>query len=647
MKSIRWSLLLYFLVVLALAMGAVSVLAYQRTQESVLKQQKAAILLLNNQHGDNIQKERKKLDDHLLSKAQNLVSLAQFQFNSAHARFRATVQVGQFIECAGGSPCLTAGGMMQSFMLMYQTATGPFGEALHRNNFAELQFDEQELFRDADDAVNEYFQVNSNFGHTSWRSHSMKDLSFPVNPAVFLTQAQVQRYFSVLLLSHGHNGPLDALPALLPALALRLEELPQGPPSWSEDKELEPGHVVRCVTLKAPVATLNFRQPGQPWRQSGANVGGGGRSEPPRPGGPSERPYFMFYVQCASETSERDRLVAALDVRLQEKLAEVDEESRSILAALRTYLLLIALASFATAMVGGYLLIRLGLSPLHRVSDAVSKVSAKDFRLPLDDRPLPVELLPIVDRLTQTLDQLKQAFAREKQAAADISHELRTPVAALMTTAEVALRKPRSAAEYREVIVDCLATSRQMSRLVERLLALARLDAGVDMLQTCEVDVASLAEECVDMVRPLATAQQLRLELHRNGALPVRTDPDKLREVLTNLLHNAIQYNRPHGSVELTVERQNGHLELEVRDTGIGITPEAREHIFERFYRADPSRHADSMNAGLGLAIVKGYIDLLGGTITVESTVGAGTSFRVELPAEERSSAIAARPQLV
>jgi signal transduction histidine kinase len=171
-----------------------------------------------------------------------------------------------------------------------------------------------------------------------------------------------------------------------------------------------------------------------------------------------------------------------------------------------------------------------------------------------------------------------------------------------------------------------------MSRLVERLLALARLDAGVDTLRTQQVDVSGLAEQCAAVVRPLADARGVTLRVHRNGPTTMQADPNKLSEVVTNLLHNAIQYNRPSGSIDLTVERENGHVKLEVRDTGIGIGPEARTHIFERFYRADPSRHTDGQNAGLGLAIVKGYVDLMGGTISVESNEGVGSTFRVELP---------------
>ena len=222
---------------------------------------------------------------------------------------------------------------------------------------------------------------------------------------------------------------------------------------------------------------------------------------------------------------------------------------------------------------------------------------------------------------------LKRAFAREKQAAADISHELRTPLAALLTTLDVGLRKSRPPEEYRELLADCRAAGQQMSQLVERLLALARLDAGVDTLRPQRIDAAALAEQCATLVRPLAEARDLQLKVVRNGPVPVHTDPDKLREVVTNLLHNAIEYNRPRGSVELSVSQENGHLCLEVRDTGIGIKPEAREQIFERFYRADSSRHAEGLHAGLGLAIVKGYVDLMGGSISVESQEGQGSTF--------------------
>jgi len=164
------------------------------------------------------------------------------------------------------------------------------------------------------------------------------------------------------------------------------------------------------------------------------------------------------------------------------------------------------------------------------------------------------------------------------------------------------------------------------------LLALARLDAGVDTLRPQNLDASHLVEQCASLVRPLADARGLEIQVKRNGSILCRTDPNKLREVVTNLLHNAIEYNRPQGRVEVSVKQENGELDLEVRDTGIGIAPGAFPHLFERFYRADPSRHADGLHAGLGLAIVKGYLDLMAGSITVESKEGEGTTFHVRLP---------------
>src|SRR5262249_58468641 len=138
-------------------------------------------------------------------------------------------------------------------------------------------------------------------------------------------------------------------------------------------------------------------------------------------------------------------------------LADLEAESQATLAAVRDRILWISLVAFTATVVGGFWLVRLGLLPLNRLSDAVSRVSEKDFRLQLHNTRFPQELKPIVGRLTQTLEMLRRAFAREKQAAADISHELRTPLAALLTIIEVTLKKPRSPEQYQEALQDCQA----------------------------------------------------------------------------------------------------------------------------------------------------------------------------------------------
>ncbi len=369
----------------------------------------------------------------------------------------------------------------------------------------------------------------------------------------------------------------------------------------------------------------------------------GGPREDPRPpassSGGRRRAYRgpTIYVHCAASLDKHGAVLGAYRRQRDDELAKLADETQDSLRDLRRWLWGISLAVFAATALGTFGLVRLGLLPLRRLSYAVSQVSAKDFRLPLDGQPLPLELRPIANRLTNTLDLLKRAFAREKQAAADISHELRTPLAALLTTTEFGLRKPRSVDHYRELLSDIHASAQQMNQIVERLLTLARLDAGVDRLRMQAVDVAALAQQCADVIRPLAEARGLKLSVEdgstaADGSGSMQTDPDKLREIVSNLLHNAIQYNRPGGAVDLRVERRNGTLQVEVKDTGIGIAAEARERIFERFYRADPSRGGDDLHAGLGLAIVKEYIDLMGGSIGVESTPGQGSTFRVLLP---------------
>jgi signal transduction histidine kinase len=357
--------------------------------------------------------------------------------------------------------------------------------------------------------------------------------------------------------------------------------------------------------------------------------------EPPRPGDrpPSGTNGTGIVVHCASETTHRDEAIAGLHRALVEELEQVERQGQGTLSALRRRLLAIALVTFLLTTIGGYLLVGLGLAPLRRVTEAVSRITPRNFRLPLESNdPLPNELAPIRDRLQATLDELRKAFEREKQAAADISHELRTPVASMLTTVEVALRKPRSAEEYRHTLEDCRGVARQMRHLVERLLALARLDAGSDKLSPRPVNVGELVRECVALVKPLAGERGLELRVDCPKPVVWNTDPDKLREVLVNLLHNAVQYNRPDGSIDVSAQAGDGWLDVQVHDTGIGITKEAFDHIFDRFFRADPSRHASELHAGLGLSIVKGYVGLLGGTITVESRLGQGSTFRVRLP---------------
>lgn len=342
--------------------------------------------------------------------------------------------------------------------------------------------------------------------------------------------------------------------------------------------------------------------------------------------------FVRVFVHHARPLSELDARLAVAQTERDEHTARARADTRTELARFRARLLAIGGGTFALLVVGGFLIVARGLAPINTLSDAVSRVSEKDFRLPVEAADLSRELAPIHARLIQTLTLLQRAFAREKQSVADISHELRTPIASLLATIDVALRKPRTPEQYRTTLEECRLISKQLGQLVERIMTLATLDAGTDHEHVTRTDVTELANGCVAVIRPLAEANQVAVTAHIDDALAFDTDAGKLREVLMNLLHNAVEYNKPGGTIELLVARAGARAVFEVRDSGIGMTAEVRERIFERFYRADASRTATGVHAGLGLAIVKEYVARLNGTIAVESEPGKGTTFRVELP---------------
>jgi heavy metal sensor kinase len=640
MKSIRLSLTVYFLVLLIAALGTASLLVYRTTKSSLQAREQAterllvakkntAAQLLQTRHDEDVKAKHAQLDADLLAQARTLAGLVQFQFDWGRFRGREYNFVG-----ALGAVTVPHGGLLVPLWVAesdpdlrnkrpgHGHGPGRFGRDISVSDDiygrvlssmkAEIKLTNNDLSELIDPKVAEFFQVNSAWG-TAYYSQKMDGKSFGFDPGVFKKVGIWQAVKDDTL-----GADLRVRVALYKAPAAR---------------QVPFGGLARFPSR---------RPPGE--RQRGAGRGGQDRGPRPEDKGPRFDRWIQpgIFIQCACSTSSRDAALAALAAKLNEGLGELDgrladdldrvrSETAKSLASLRWHLLAVSLCTFAAAVIGTLVLVRLGLAPLHRLGEAVSRVSEKDFRLQYG-KDLPHELSPIALRLNHTLEQLKRAFAREKQATADISHELRTPLSALLTTIDVTLRKPRAAEEYKEALEDCRASGQQINQAVERLLALARLDAGVDALRRQPVDATALAQQCVAVVRPLAEARGLAVSVKGDSA-PLNTDPDKLREVLNNLLHNAIEYNKPNGRIDVAVARQNGHLCLEVQDTGIGIPMTARAHIFERFFRADPSRQADGLHAGLGLAIVKGYVDLMGGTIDVDSTEGQGSTFSVRLPA--------------
>ncbi len=285
----------------------------------------------------------------------------------------------------------------------------------------------------------------------------------------------------------------------------------------------------------------------------------------------------------------------------------------------------------AVGLAGGWLVSSRILRPVAAISATASAISATNLSERIDAAGVDRELADLARVLNDTFDRLEAAFERQARFTADASHELRTPLAILRTHAELALARPRSAEEYRETIETCHRAAVRMSALVEGLLTLARADAGKLELLRQPVDLRQVVEEGVALFRPLAEGKDVRLTANLAPAAVVG-DGVRLAQVVTNLLSNAIHYNRAGGEVGVRLTVEAGEALLAVSDTGCGIPEEDRPHLFERFYRVDKARSRASGGNGLGLAICKSVVEGHGGTIGFTTHAGRGSTFTVRLP---------------
>ena len=241
------------------------------------------------------------------------------------------------------------------------------------------------------------------------------------------------------------------------------------------------------------------------------------------------------------------------------------------------------------------------------------------------------ELEQVALALNQAFDRLHQAVENERRFTADASHELRTPLATISAEIEWALARPRTDDEYRRCLDTARRAADRMRRVVERLLTLAHADAGAAALQRAPVRLAPVVNDAVGIVKPLADQKRVTIETRLDAAMVVG-DRDRLTDLATNLVSNAVRYNRDGGRVSVEVWPDGDDACLRVVDTGTGISAEDLPRVFERFFRADKARTADSGGAGLGLAIAKWIVEAHGGRIACTSTAGHGTEVLVRLP---------------
>jgi len=288
-------------------------------------------------------------------------------------------------------------------------------------------------------------------------------------------------------------------------------------------------------------------------------------------------------------------------------------------------------AVLGAGLLGGRWFSTRAIKPIEAISATAADISLSNLSRRIDVTGTETELTGLARTLNQMFDRLESAFSQQVRFTADASHELRTPLAVILSHTELALGKSRPAEELRETIETCRRSALRMKSLVESLLTLARFDSGELQLEHRAFDVSRTASDCVGLVRPLGEQRKISILMDLIPASLIG-DPDRIAQVITNLLTNAIRYNHDHGQVVISTRASEESVVLTVSDTGIGIPREHLPHIFERFYRVDRARARKDGGVGLGLAICQSIVEAHGGTITVTPNAESGTTFEVRLP---------------
>jgi len=285
------------------------------------------------------------------------------------------------------------------------------------------------------------------------------------------------------------------------------------------------------------------------------------------------------------------------------------------------------------AMFIAWLLMNRWLHSLTTLSHAAKQMTeSKQTRQRVHVDPRDAEIASLSQSINQLLDHLEAAHSTQQRFIADASHELRTPLTILRGEIEVALRKPRSADEYREVLQSNKEEIELLSRLTDNLLTLARADAGQIVIHRDQIGLVELVREVSEKLRPAAQVRGVEIDIEADGETVLSCDRMQIERVLFNLIDNAISYSPRDEKVKVEISGDGGEIRIEVSDSGPGIQPEHLPHLFDRFYRADQSRSREHEGAGLGLAIVKTFVEAHGGSVEARSEIGRGSVFVVRFP---------------
>jgi heavy metal sensor kinase len=316
-------------------------------------------------------------------------------------------------------------------------------------------------------------------------------------------------------------------------------------------------------------------------------------------------------------------------VQVGDLLTSVD----ATLAGFDRLLLWRILGGLALAAVAGRWLAGRALAPLSRLAVATQGIGIKNLAARLSVRGANDELDQVAQAFNHALARVELSVEEMRQFSAALAHELRTPVAILRGEAELALRPSSSDEDLRQVLMRQIDEFDRLTRLINQILTLARAEGGEVKMADQSVDLVALSASVAEQIEPVAAVQGITLTCKVADGVTVKGDAGWLERLLLILLDNAIKFTPEGGRISVTFSCAKGLAHVAVTDTGMGISPDALPHLFERFYRADSARSRQTQGAGLGLALAKWIAERHRGTIDVKSRPGEGSTFTVSLPA--------------
>ena len=321
-----------------------------------------------------------------------------------------------------------------------------------------------------------------------------------------------------------------------------------------------------------------------------------------------------------------DQLVNIL--RVGTSLQATDRMLRRLL----TGLYIASPLALLVSLMGGWFLAGRALRPVHAITQAARRITAGDWSQRIQTPHSNDEIGQLASTFNDMIGRLEVSFKQIRQFSADASHELRTPLTITKGETELALRRPRQAEDYRVVLESNLEEIDRMSRIVDELLFLSRADLGEIKLKMVPVQLDDLFREIHQQAAVLGKERQIQTVLTKVEPVVVEGDDLRLRELLLNLVDNAVKYSQEGQTVELALGLAGNQAKIVVQDHGIGIAPENHTRVFDRFYRTDEARAHGAKGTGLGLAICKWIVDVHHGTIEFQSSVHGGSCFTVFLP---------------